>query len=154
MRYNPTEINTTFSPRGNRGISAEEIITRKLKTNSSRAEADGQDEDAEMDRHRSEGEESDGDQYMDKGRRYTPSSRGSSPDLRGRPRSRSRSSSVGSRYVSRSPSRSRSRSRSGSVGGEEGDTRGRYISRSPSISPDRALAPNGVDGNEKLDGDV
>jgi len=105
-----------------------------------------QEEDAEIDKGESDEERN------TKRRRYSNSSRESSPDLRGRPRSRSRSgsvSSVGSRYVSRSPSRSRS----GSVDGEEGDTRGRYISRSPSISPDRVLDAGGEDDG-KLDGDV
>lgn len=107
-----------------------------------------QEEDADMDRRARSlaDEESDGEDRDTKRRRYSPSSsRESSPDLRGRPRTRSRSvSSAGSRYLSRSPSRSGS-------DGEEGDTRGRYISRSPSISPDRAL---GAEDNEKLDGDV
>jgi pre-mRNA-splicing factor 38A len=100
----------------------------------------------DMRRARSEGGESDEEDRDTKRRRYSPSSsRGSSPDLRGRPRTRSSSvSSAGSRFMSRSPSRSGSE-------GEEGDTRGRYISRSPSISPDRALA---AEDDDKLDGDV
>jgi len=150
MRYNPTAINTKSSLGRDRRFSTKEIITRAPSLSISASHvADKQEEDAEIDKRNSDDE--DGNTRR---RRYSNSSRESSPDLRGRPRSRSRSiSSAGSRYVSRSPSRSRSRSRSGSVDGEEGDTRGRYISRSPSISPDRVLDMAGEDDG-KLDGDV
>jgi hypothetical protein len=79
----------------------------------------------------------------------TPSSRGSSPDLRRSRRKASRSnvSDSGSergRFVSRSPSVSDD--------GEEGDTRPRYVSRSRSVSPDRVAAQ--IEDGERIDGDV